>query len=319
MIWPRPGRPLDVRLLGSAMLLMSAIAALISARLLGLAPPSAVVEHTINVLGLCAFPALLLYTCYATAAPLSIRRSRWCLAPAALYIAFLAGRSALGVSTRVPFAWMLPIVLGFTIVSVVTLVTRGSRRPGLVPAEWVVGFAVLVNAAQILRMEFGHIPLIRGVVPIVLSAGFLAVTAFLVWRAVTSASPAAARYERSGLEESAARELLQRIDLTLTRDRLFARIDLTLADLAAAADSTPHQVSEVLNRYAGHSFHDLINRRRVEDVKAQLVDPESERFTIEGIGASAGFGSRSALYTAFRRLEGTTPTAFRARRRQDIV
>ena len=75
---------------------------------------------------------------------------------------------------------------------------------------------------------------------------------------------------------------------------------------------TPHQLSEVLNRYARVTFHDLINQRRVEDVKAQLLDPASERFTIEGIGASAGFGSRSALYAAFRRLENTTPTAFRA-------
>jgi AraC-like DNA-binding protein len=47
-------------------------------------------------------------------------------------------------------------------------------------------------------------------------------------------------------------------------------------------------------------------------MKAQLLDPASERFTIEGIGASAGFGSRSALYAAFRRFEGMTPTAFRA-------
>jgi AraC-like DNA-binding protein len=96
---------------------------------------------------------------------------------------------------------------------------------------------------------------------------------------------------------------------------LFARADLTLADLAAAVGCSPHQASEALNRYGGVSFHDLINQRRVDDVKAQLADPASDRFTIEGIGASAGFGSRSALYAAFRRLEGTTPTAYRAARR----
>jgi AraC-like DNA-binding protein len=71
-----------------------------------------------------------------------------------------------------------------------------------------------------------------------------------------------------------------------------------------------------LNHYACVSFHDLVNRRRVEEVKAQLLDTASERFTIEGIGASAGFGSRSALYTAFRRFEGMTPAAFRASRQQ---
>ena len=165
-------------------------------------------------------------------------------------------------------------------------------------------------------MLYGHIALIRGVVPLVMSLGFLTVAAFFVWRALArvteDATPAAPRYERSGLEESRAPDLLRRIEDTLTCDRLFARADLTLTDLARAVGLTPHQVSEILNRHAGVSFHDAVNRRRVEDVKAQLIDPASERFTIEGIGASAGFGSRSALYAAFKRFEGTTPSAFRA-------
>jgi AraC-like DNA-binding protein len=74
-------------------------------------------------------------------------------------------------------------------------------------------------------------------------------------------------------------------------------------------------VSEVINRYAGMSFHDLLTRRRVADVKVQLLDPANDRFTIEGIGAASGFGSRSAMYAAFRRVEGITPKEFRDRRR----
>lgn len=212
---------------------------------------------------------------------------------------------------------MLPAVLGFTIVSAITLWARtGSRRSGVVAPEWIVAFVVVLNAAQIVRMLYGHVALVRGVVPPVMSIGFLTVTAFFVWRAVTGAAVDAAsagpRYERSGLERSLAPDLLRRIDEALGRDRLFARADLALTDLARAASLTPHQVSEVLNRYAGVSFHDAVNRRRVEDVKLQLLDPDSERFTIEGIGRSAGFGSRSALYAAFKRFEGTTPRAFRA-------
>jgi AraC-like DNA-binding protein len=190
----------------------------------------------------------------------------------------------------------------------------------VVPPEWIVAFVVVLNAAQIVRMLYGHVALVRGVVPLVMSIGFLTVTAFFVWRSVASATVdeaiAAPRYERSGLEQSLAPDLWRRIDEALARERLFARADLTLTDLASAAGLTPHQVSEVLNRYAGVSFHDAVNRRRVEDVKLQLLDPGSERFTIEGIGASAGFGSRSALYAAFKRFEGTTPSAFRVSARR---
>ena len=318
MVWPRSRRSLDARLLGGAILLMSAITALISARLAGLAPATTEVEHAINVLGLCAFPVLVLYTRHATDAPVNVRTAAWCLVPAVVYLVSIPARHALGADTRVPFAWMLPVILGFTAVSAITLWTRrDSRHAALVPAEWIVAFVVMVNAAQIVRMTFGNVPLVRGVVPIVLSIGFLAATTFLVWRTVASASRGATRdglprYERSGLDQPVAADVLRRIEDALTRDRLFAQPDLTLAQLAAATGATPHQLSEVLNRYARVTFHDLINRRRVDDVKAQLLDPASERFTIEGIGASAGFGSRSALYAAFRRLEGTTPTAFRA-------
>lgn len=324
LVWPRSTRSLDVRLLGAAVLLMSAIGALISARLAGFVPASDGIEHVINLLGLCAFPLLVFYTRLATEAPLDRATVAIYNAPALLYLVAFAVRTSLGVDSSVPFAWMLPVVLGFTVACTATLVLRGGSRTGLLPAEWLVGFAILLNVAQVVRMEFAHVAMVRGLIPIVITVGFLSVTMLLAWRAVTTPPIAEGeapgpRYERSGLAESHAPELLQRIDDALTANRLFAQPDLTLAQLAAAASSTPHQVSEVLNRYAKVSFHDLINRHRVEDVKRQLDDPASDRFTIEGIGASAGFGSRSALYAAFKRYEGMTPTAYRQSSRNASV
>ena len=168
-------------------------------------------------------------------------------------------------------------------------------------------------------------PAIRALVPLVFTGGFVAMVAFVAWRTVAARlespigaavvdRPAPARYERSALDEPSARALLACLDDVLTRERLFARPDLTLGQLADAAGSTPHLVSEALNRFGGTSFRDLVTSRRVDDVKAQLRDPHSDRYTIEGIGASAGFRSRSALYDAFHRREGMTPTAFRAAR-----
>lgn len=329
LVWPRSARSLDMRILGTALLLMSAIGALISARLGGLVPASIEVQHAIDLLGLATMPLLYLYSRHATGAtltPLAVAVSHL---PAVIYLLMLMARAGLGTDTHVPFAWMLPVVLGFTVVSAATVWMRGGSRTGFVPAEWLIGFVMVLNVAQIIRMQLGHVALIRGIVPIVITAGFLCMTALLVWRSVAASTPTVGaasvspdvspRYERSGLEESDAPALIKRIEDALSADRLFAQPDLTLAQLAAAAECTPHQVSEVLNRFAGVSFHDLINRRRVDDVKQQLDDPASERFTIEGIGASAGFGSRSSLYAAFRRCEGMTPTAYRASRRGDTT
>ena len=325
MAWPRSDRPLDVRLLGAAVLLMSAIAMLISARLAGLAPASAATEHAINLIGLGTFPLLLVYARQAVSATITPADAAWWL-PAAGYAAMIAGRSAFGVDTRIAFVWLAPIACGFTVASAMTLWRgRRRRRTVVVPPEWVVGFIAVLNAAQLIRMEFGHVAPVRAIVPLVMSFGFAAMAGFAAWsasakatvdkRALPIAGPA--RYRRSGLDETTARALLARIDHALSRDRLYARIDLTLAHLASSISATPHQVSEALNRYAGASFTDVITRMRVDDVKAQLRDPVNDLFTIEGIGLSAGFGSRSALYTAFKRFEGVTPTQFRDANRRD--
>jgi AraC-like DNA-binding protein len=335
MAWPRGRRSPDVRLLGVATILLSLIAGLISARVAGLVPASGPPEHAVNLLGLATLPLLVVYTRQATGAAALFRGVSLLWAPAVAYLGYVIAGAAWGFDTDVPFAWLLPVVLGFTAFGAAYLRRRPlARSSALVPPAWIVGFLAVVNVAQIVRMSFGHVDMVRAIVPLVMSGGFVALVTFVAWRSaaarpesppiapapVAAADKAAApRYEKSGLDEAVAPELLERIDRVLTHDRLFARADLTLGELARAANSTPHQVSEALNRYAGLSFHELLNRRRVEDVKEQLLDPASDRYTIEGIGASAGFGSRSALYAAFRRIEGMTPAAFRAGARSGVA
>jgi AraC-like DNA-binding protein len=319
LVWPRRERRPGPGVLGAAMLLVAVIGALISARLAGLVPSSAVVDHAINLLGLAAFPLAVVYVRQAAGAP---RGSSLLLtAPALAYLGVVAARAGLLLDTRIPFAWLLPVVLSFTAAAAVAVWRSGDQPAAVpVPPSWVVGFLALVNVAQVARMDFGHLPQVRAVVPLAFAAGFVVLVARLSWRslsplaATSSADQATSlpRYERSALGEMAARELLARIDQALNRDRRFARPELTLAQLAEAAGATPHQVSEALNRFAGTTFRDLVNGRRVQDVKVQLADPESDRYTIEGIGAAAGFRSRSALYAAFHRAEGMTPTAFRS-------
>jgi AraC-like DNA-binding protein len=299
------------------MLLVSVIAALISARLAGLVPASVSTEHAINVTGLMAFPLAVVYTRQATGAASAIGSLAVLWVPAAAYLAALGVRAGLGVETRVPFSWLLPIAVTFTATSAFVLWRRRVPAPtALVPPAWVVGFMALMNVAQVVRMSYGHVPAIRALVPLVCAGGFVVMVAFVAWRiagARMAAEPAGApRYERSSLDEETALDLLGRIDHALSAGRLFARADLTLGLLADAVGSTPHQVSEALNRFRGQAFHERVSRLRVDDVKAQLADPANDRYTIEGIGASAGFGSRSSLYAAFQRLEGQTPTACRA-------
>jgi AraC-like DNA-binding protein len=325
MVWPRSARSADVRLMGGWLLATSAIVALISARVIGLVPGSAAINHTINLLGFCAYPLLYLGIRAQSSAPGRIRNSWWLWLPAGVYLTIVLVRGGLGGVTDIPFSWILPVLLAFTAACAVAVARCPTPPTAILPARFIVLFLAVLNLAQIVRMQFGHVAPIPALVPLVMTGGFVALVGVLIWRGLECGATAALaatadapgpRYEKSSLDREAAVALLAAVDRALTADRLFVDPALTLGRLAAAVGSTPHQVSEVLNRYAEVTFHDLVNRHRMAEVKAQLSDPASDRFTIEGIGAAAGFGSRSALYAAFRRLEGMTPTAFRARARR---
>jgi len=287
---------------------------------IGLLPATPVVEHAINLIGLTSLPLLYLYARRQARPSAQLRRVFWLWTPVAAYAAAVVIRATVGLGTRVGFVWMLPVLLAFTIGCAAEVIRReDGTDTGLLSAEWLLVFLVVINIAQVTRMFFGHIAPVPALVPFVITVEFVVLVALLARRAVASRAASesivpAPRYGRSSLGEDAGRALLERVDAALTTGRRFADPALTLSRLAAAVDSTPHQVSEALNRFGNLTFHELLNRRRVDDVKTQLCDASAAGYTIEGIGASAGFGSRSALYAAFRRLEGVTPAEFRATR-----
>lgn len=314
LVWPgQPGR-VDLRVLGAVLLAGAGLSGLISARLVGIVPGSDIVNHGVNALGLLAFSAAAGYVRLATG--LSPLLPRGLVASPAIYAALTVVRAATTGRSDVPFLCLVPLVVAFTVVSAMAVWRDHVVRDALVPPAWVVGFMATVNVAQFVRMGFGDAPAVRAAVPLAMAGGFMSMVTFVAWRAAgrlgTSSSGAGARYERSGLRADAAMELLARVDQAMRKDRLFARSDLTLTLVARTVGATMHQVSEALNRFRGLTFNEYLSRWRLDDVKAQLSEPGSDRYTIEGIGAAAGFGSRSALYAAFRRFEGMTPTAYRA-------
>ncbi len=322
LLWPGADRRGDTRLMGGWLVAASLVVVIISGRLLGFVPDGAAAEHAINLAGLAAYPFLFLYLQRTTRGAASDWSSLWLWLPASAYVATVAARAVLDDSTRVPFVWMLPVVLVYTVACAILVMRRPpgteQRLDALVPPVPLIIGIVILNVAQITRMWLGHVPPVRTIVPLVLTLEFVGLVALVAWRVrglVTAAGwvlPSAPRYERSGLADDTARALAIRVETVLVEQRLFADPGLTLTRLADVCRSTPHQVSEALNRIAGETFHELVARHRVADVKRQLEDPASEAYSIEGIGHAAGFGSRSTLYAVFRKAEGMTPAEYRS-------
>ena len=84
----------------------------------------------------------------------------------------------------------------------------------------------------------------------------------------------------------------------------------SLNDLATLLNVHPNQISKVINQENRSNFNNFINQKRVALSKAKLLDKAYSHLTIEAIGESVGFKSKSAFYNAFKKHTGSSPSAF---------
>lgn len=94
-------------------------------------------------------------------------------------------------------------------------------------------------------------------------------------------------------------------------DYIAAKLDenISLAQLAAIAGMSPHYFSELFKLSTGRAPHNYVLMQRIERAKQQLRNPKR---SIIDAGLDAGFQNPSHFARMFRRLEGTTPSKYRA-------
>lgn len=104
---------------------------------------------------------------------------------------------------------------------------------------------------------------------------------------------------------------LERIRQLLEEEKIYLRTELSLVELAEAAEMSPHQLSRLINEEFGRSFFELINFYRVEEVKQRLCDPRYNALSILGIAMESGFSSKSSFNAEFKKCTGLTPSAYK--------
>ncbi|OSQ39652.1 AraC family transcriptional regulator [Thalassospira mesophila] len=115
---------------------------------------------------------------------------------------------------------------------------------------------------------------------------------------------------RNLVGEDEVRRICRRLDQTVTRDEVIFDPLLSMPKLAQIVGVTPNQLSFVLNRYIGKSFFDFVNSVRIEHALRLLVE-QPDRQVLD-IAISIGFNSKSTFNLAFKKITGTTPSAYRA-------
>ncbi len=118
------------------------------------------------------------------------------------------------------------------------------------------------------------------------------------------------KYAKTALKK----EKIDEIKISLLKymeDKPWLEPELSILDISVAIGYPIYQISQVINDQFETNLYTFINRYRVDEVKAALVNPELTDYPILQIAFMSGFNSKSTFNSVFKELTGSTPTEFR--------
>ena len=106
--------------------------------------------------------------------------------------------------------------------------------------------------------------------------------------------------------------LWRRLEQLMTVERVYRREGLTIGTLSAELGVPEYRLRQLINEGLGHrNFNAFLNRYRIEEAKAALVDPEQVEVPVLTIAMDTGFQSIGPFNRAFKAATDLTPTEFR--------
>jgi AraC-like DNA-binding protein len=106
--------------------------------------------------------------------------------------------------------------------------------------------------------------------------------------------------------------LIERLEHAMKEENLYRDENLSLQMLSEKIDENANLISYVLNNSLNQSFYDYVNRYRVEAVKSKMADPKYAHLKLLEIAFECGFNSKATFNRAFKKVTGSSPTAYRA-------
>ena len=119
------------------------------------------------------------------------------------------------------------------------------------------------------------------------------------------------KYRKSALNAAMSEALLTELLAHMDTHKPYLDGGLTLPQLAEQLGLSPNYLSQVINERLEQNFFDFIHRYRIEEAKHRLASPVGERDNIITLALDAGFNSKSAFYTAFKKHTAMTPSQYK--------
>ncbi|WP_046573643.1 helix-turn-helix transcriptional regulator [Spirosoma radiotolerans] len=119
------------------------------------------------------------------------------------------------------------------------------------------------------------------------------------------------KYEKSALSEEVEDAVLGKLNRLLEAEKPYLDSDMSLPKLAARLDTSPHNLSQLLNDRLGQTFFDWLATYRIAEAQRLLNEAATANLKIDEIAERVGYNSPSAFHTAFKRLTNQTPAQYR--------
>ncbi len=107
--------------------------------------------------------------------------------------------------------------------------------------------------------------------------------------------------------EQLSSEVLQLFE----NEKIYLEPNLKITHVCAKLNSNRTYISRLINNEFNATFNEFVNRYRVEEAKKILQNDTSQKFSLNHVSESAGFGSASSFNRIFKDLVGFTPGQYR--------
>jgi AraC-like DNA-binding protein len=117
----------------------------------------------------------------------------------------------------------------------------------------------------------------------------------------------------TGGEEKKLEEVMYRIETEMDGQRFFLIQGYSINDFSRDTQIPVYLVSKSINHFRGMSFVDFINQKRIQYCIGKIDSNEWLTYKVEAIAFECGFNSRNSFTLAFKKVQGTLPSAYRKR------
>lgn len=118
------------------------------------------------------------------------------------------------------------------------------------------------------------------------------------------------KYELSKLSLEEMNEIKNKLEAKMRDEKPFLNSKLTINDLANSLDIHKKDLSRVINQNYHQNFFEFINSYRVKEFKELILMGKHKTFNLTSLALDAGFNSKTAFNTVFKRFTKLTPSEY---------